>query len=104
MAKGRTIYACQNCGAQSPKWMGRCPECGEWNSLVEEQEVSASATAVEKLKTGSQSVPTPITAIESGQDFRFSSRIHEMDRVLGGGIVPGSVVLIGGDPGIWRAA
>ena len=103
MAKGRTIYACQNCGAQSPKWMGRCPECGEWNSLVEEQEVSASATAVEKLKTGSQSVPTPITAIESGQDFRFSSRIHEMDRVLGGGIVPGSVVLIGGDPGIGKS-
>ena len=83
--------------------MGRCPECGEWNSLVEEQEVSASATAVEKLKTGSQSVPTPITAIESGQDFRFSSRIHEMDRVLGGGIVPGSVVLIGGDPGIGKS-
>ena len=103
MAKGRTIYACQNCGAQSPKWMGRCPECGEWNSLVEEQEVSASATAVEKLKTGSQSVPTPITAIESGQDFRFSSCIHEMDRVLGGGIVPGSVVLIGGDPGIGKS-
>ena len=103
MAKSRTIYACQSCGAQSPKWMGRCPECGEWNSLVEEQEVSASATAVEKLKTGSQSVPTPITAIESGQDFRFSSRIHEMDRVLGGGIVPGSVVLIGGDPGIGKS-
>lgn len=103
MAKSRTIYACQSCGAQSPKWMGRCPECGEWNSLVEEQEVSASATAVEKLKTGSQSVPTPITAIESGQDFRFSSCIHEMDRVLGGGIVPGSVVLIGGDPGIGKS-
>ena len=103
MAKSRTIYACQNCGAQSPKWMGRCPECGEWNSLVEEQEVSASATSVEKLKTGSQSVPTPITAIESGQDFRFSSCIHEMDRVLGGGIVPGSVVLIGGDPGIGKS-
>ena len=103
MAKSRTIYACQSCGAQSPKWMGRCPECGEWNSLVEEQEVSASATAVEKLKTGSQSVPTPITAIESGQDFRFSSCIHELDRVLGGGIVPGSVVLIGGDPGIGKS-
>lgn len=103
MAKSGSIYVCQVCGAQSPKWMGRCPDCGEWNSMLEEQEVSASATSLEKLKAGSQVVPLPITEIESGQDFRFSSSIQELDRVLGGGIVPGSVVLIGGDPGIGKS-
>ena len=103
MAKSRTIYVCQSCGAQTPKWMGRCPECDNWNTLVEEQEVSASASSIEKLKTGPQAAPIPITEIESVQDFRFPSSIQEIDRVLGGGIVPGSVVLIGGDPGIGKS-
>jgi len=103
MAKSRTIYVCQTCGAQTPKWMGRCPECENWNTLVEEQEVSASASSIEKLKTGQQSAPIPITEIESVQDFRFPSSIQEIDRVLGGGIVPGSVVLLGGDPGIGKS-
>ena len=103
MAKSRSIYVCQSCGSQSPKWMGRCPDCGEWNSMLEEQELSASASPLDKLNTGAQSVPRPITEIESGQDFRFSSSLDEMDRVLGGGIVPGSVVLIGGDPGIGKS-
>ncbi len=103
MAKSRTFYVCQVCGSQSPKWMGRCPDCGEWNSMVEEQELNASSTSMEKLKAGSQTVPLPITEIESDKDFRFSSSIQELDRVLGGGIVPGSVVLIGGDPGIGKS-
>ena len=103
MAKSRTIYACQSCGAQSPKWIGRCPDCGEWNSMVEEREVSPSLTTIQKVKEGSHATPLPITEIASGQDFRFSSSIRELDRVLGGGIVPGSVVLIGGDPGIGKS-
>ena len=103
MAKSRTIYVCQACGAQSPKWMGRCPDCGEWNSMLEEQEVSVASTSIEKIKAGFPAVPLPITEIESGKDFRFSSSIQELDRVLGGGIVPGSVVLIGGDPGIGKS-
>jgi len=103
MAKSRTIYVCQACGAQSPKWMGRCPDCGEWNSMLEEQEVSSSASSLEKLTTNAQAIPRPITEIESSQDFRFSSSLQELDRVLGGGIVPGSVVLIGGDPGIGKS-
>jgi DNA repair protein RadA/Sms len=103
MAKSRTVYVCQACGAQSPKWIGRCPDCGEWNSMVEEPEVSPSLTTMEKVKAGSHTVPLPITEIESGQDFRFSSSVRELDRVLGGGIVPGSVVLIGGDPGIGKS-
>jgi DNA repair protein RadA/Sms len=71
--------------------------------MLEEQEVSASSTSIEKIKAGAQVVPLPITEIESGKDFRFSSSIQELDRVLGGGIVPGSVVLIGGDPGIGKS-
>jgi DNA repair protein RadA/Sms len=71
--------------------------------MVEEQEVSASSTTIEKIKAVSQAAPLPITEIESGKDFRFSSSIQELDRVLGGGIVPGSVVLIGGDPGIGKS-
>jgi DNA repair protein RadA/Sms len=89
MAKNRTIYVCQTCGSQSPKWMGRCPDCGEWNSMVEEQDVSsASTTTLEKVKARSQAAPLPITEIASAKDFRFSSSIRELDRVLGGGIVP----------------
>lgn len=104
MAKSRTVYVCQACGTQSPKWMGRCPDCGEWNSMVEEQEVSnTAATTLEKVKARSQAAPLPITEITSAKDFRFSSSLRELDRVLGGGIVPGSVVLIGGDPGIGKS-
>jgi DNA repair protein RadA/Sms len=103
MAKQRTVYVCQACGAQSPKWMGRCPDCGEWNSMVEEHAAKETTSTVEKLRAGSQTAPRPITAIEASQDFRFSSSIHELDRVLGGGIVPGSVVLVGGDPGIGKS-
>ncbi len=103
MAKNKTIYVCQSCGTQSPKWIGRCPDCGGWNSMVEEQQVHATATAQEKARLRAPAVPLPITEIEASQDFRFSSSIHELDRVLGGGIVPGSVVLVGGDPGIGKS-
>ncbi len=103
MAKSRTIYVCQACGAQSPKWMGRCPDCGEWSSMLEEQEVSSSASSLDKIKAAAQTVPCPITEIESSQDFRFSSSLQELDRVLGGGVVPGSVILLGGDPGIGKS-
>ncbi len=103
MAKSRTVYVCQECGAQSLKWVGRCLDCGEWSSMVEEPEVKPSASVLDKVRAGSSAVPLPITDIETGQDFRFSSSIQELDRVLGGGIVPGSVVLIGGDPGIGKS-
>lgn len=103
MAKSRTVYVCQECGAQSPKWVGRCLDCGEWNSMVEEPVVQPSASTFEKVRASASAAPMPITEIETGQDFRFSSKIQELDRVLGGGIVPGSVVLIGGDPGIGKS-
>ena len=104
MAKGSaTVYVCQNCGHQSRKWLGKCPDCGEWNSLVEERARPASK------ETGGRSgfrlrqvQPVRYGEIESQDDVRVPSGITEFDRVLGGGIVPGSLVLIGGDPGIGK--
>src|SRR5229473_7491895 len=103
MAKNKaskTVYCCQECGSQQPKWMGKCPDCGKWGSLVEENVSSQSSDAsgrgsMFKLRK------TELVAygeIESQNDSRQPSGIAEFDRVLGGGIVPGSLVLIGGDP------
>jgi DNA repair protein RadA/Sms len=104
-AAATTVYVCQNCGHQSRKWLGKCPDCGEWNSLVEER-----ARAVSKAEAGARArlsfrdaKPIAYGEIESQDDARVSSGITEFDRVLGGGIVPGSLVLIGGDPGIGKS-
>jgi len=103
MKKTETVYACQNCGHQSRKWLGKCPECGEWNSLVEER---AQPTRKGAPRNGFQLRDVSAVAfreIESQDDVRISSGINEFDRVLGGGIVPGTLVLIGGDPGIGKS-
>src|SRR5689334_3701580 len=105
-AKGtRTIYVCQNCGAQQPKWMGKCPDCGEWNSFAEEKPVIAQTGASVRggMLRMKEAAPLAYQDIESQDDARQSSGINEFDRVLGGGIVPGSLVLIGGDPGIGKS-
>lgn len=106
MAKASaTVYVCQNCGNQSRKWLGKCPDCGEWNSFVEERARAApkkeSATARGGLRLR-EVKPVAYGEIESQDDSRISSGIDEFDRVLGGGIVPGSLILIGGDPGIGK--
>jgi len=108
MAKSKSlklVFVCQQCGAQQPRWMGKCPDCGEWNSLIEER--PASATPESSPRGGLFRMrETPTIAyqdIESQDDARQSSGIEEFDRVLGGGIVPGSLVLIGGDPGIGKS-
>lgn len=102
MAKAKIIYACQNCGFQSPKWLGKCPDCHQWNTLVEERfEHAAHARA--DLSLGSTEDPSPIAEISVAEEERRISGIGEFDRVLGGGLVPGSVVLIGGDPGIGKS-
>ncbi len=101
----KSIYVCQNCGAQQPKWMGRCPDCGEWNSFAEEKPVIAQAGSSPR-GGGFRLQETTTLAyheIESQDDARQPSGISEFDRVLGGGIVPGSLVLIGGDPGIGKS-
>ena len=102
MAKARIIFACQSCGYQSPKWLGRCPDCNQWNSLVEERQERSSHPRGE-LSLGSREDPSPIHEIVTTKDTRVLSGIGEFDRVLGGGLVPGSVILIGGDPGIGKS-
>ncbi|MDE0470886.1 MAG: DNA repair protein RadA [Ekhidna sp.] len=101
MTKAKTVYFCQNCGAESAKWVGRCPSCGEWNTYLEE---SASKTSSNMNFPGEKSKPINIkeAVTESGY-VRTRSGIAELDRVLGGGIIAGSLVLIGGEPGIGKS-
>ena len=108
MAKAAgTVYVCQNCGHQSRKWLGKCPDCGEWNSLVEERARPAAAAKGMAARGGfrlREVKPVKFGEIESQDDARVSSGVTEFDRVLGGGIVPGSLILIGGDPGIGKSS
>jgi len=101
LKKIKTIFFCQNCGHQSPKWLGRCPSCGEWNQFVEEE--IRKIDSEDPFQTGFDGSPLPIDAIELDDKERIEIGIAEMDRVLGGGIVKGSSVLVGGDPGIGKS-
>ncbi|GAE35298.1 DNA repair protein RadA [Halalkalibacter akibai] len=105
MAKKKTKFVCQECGYESAKWMGKCPGCQSWNTMVEEFESSAkqsSRSYVTSSATGG-SKPQSIISIQSETEARISTTMLELDRVLGGGIVPGSLVLVGGDPGIGKS-
>ena len=102
MAKIRTKYVCQGCGYETSKWLGKCPECTKWNTFVEEIEQKNSKKEVFIIDKSS-SRPININAIETKEEERFSTEIAELDRVLGGGIVKGSLVLVGGDPGIGKS-
>ena len=102
MPKVKTFYQCQSCGYTSPKWLGKCPDCGEWNTLVEERK----ETVPSRLSLPAQfrkSEPQLLSSIKAGYGQRTSTGIRELDRVLGGGVVTGSVVLVGGDPGIGKS-
>ena len=104
--KPRHVFVCQECGAQSPKWLGRCADCGAWNSLVEER-VAEPATAPAGNRYGTL-VPGGAGAqlyadVAYDTADRMSTGIGELDRVLGGGVVPGSLVLLGGEPGIGKS-
>ena len=102
MAQNKSIYTCQNCGAQSPKWIGKCPSCNEWNSYVEE--IISKKHDTGKLAVQiSANQPLTLDKIETLQNKRISVPIEEFNRVLGGGIVPGSLILLGGDPGIGKS-
>lgn len=104
MAKGKTtVYFCQSCGYESSKWMGQCPGCHEWNSFVEEFVDKRTQAKTGAKAAYTQSAPQPISAIELHEEQRCSSGMPELDRVLGGGIVSGSMVLVGGDPGIGKS-
>ncbi len=99
--KEKTTFHCQTCGHQAPRWLGRCPDCGGWNSFKEERVASAPKGRQSLVKAG-VAVATPISDIEIVGEPRRGTGLGEFDRVLGGGVVPGSVMLIGGDPGIGK--
>ena len=104
MAKLKTSYICQNCGAVHSKWMGKCTECDTWNSLVEEvvEKSSSSKNSLSQNYTP-KNTPVFLKNVEGIEQVRFKTGINELDQVLGGGIVKGSVVLIGGEPGIGKS-
>ncbi len=106
MSKKKTQYVCQSCGASTPKWEGKCSQCGEWNSLVEEviytEKKSGSGQSTLSFNKD-QRMPVPITRIPIEDEKRIITGISEFDRILGGGIFPGSVSLIGGEPGIGKS-
>jgi DNA repair protein RadA/Sms len=93
MKPPKVVFVCQECGAQAPKWMGRCSECGAWNSLVEERAAEPGNAGAAKL----------YAEVDIAQGVRLSTGIGEFDRVLGGGVVPGSLILLGGEPGIGKS-
>jgi DNA repair protein RadA/Sms len=99
----KTIFSCQTCGYQAPKWMGKCPDCGAWDSFVEERMPGSSSRGAVNAISGLQVAPVPIDSIELETEMRLQTTILEFDRVLGGGLVPGTLVLIGGDPGIGKS-
>ncbi|MBO5247405.1 MAG: DNA repair protein RadA [Eubacterium sp.] len=104
MAKGKTaVYFCQSCGYESAKWMGQCPGCREWNTFVEELVDKKSSGKSTTKMSGEQRRPQTLASIEVKDEQRTASGMEELDRVLGGGIVSGSMVLVGGDPGIGKS-
>ncbi|MFC2121394.1 DNA repair protein RadA [Bacteroidota bacterium] len=101
MAKAKSVYVCQNCGVQSPKWIGKCNSCNEWNSFVEE--IITRDTDKIKIPFQEQSKPKLLSEISNINEKRLDSRNKEFNRVLGGGIIPGSLILLGGEPGIGKS-
>jgi DNA repair protein RadA/Sms len=97
-----SVFVCQNCGFETPRWLGRCPSCGQWNTLVEEQRVARRTGKVnERVRVATTGTrPVRLSQVVSKSARRNSTGIGELDRVLGGGLVPGSLLLIGGEPGI----
>ena len=109
-AKKNTIFYCQNCGNESVKWMGQCPACKEWNTFVEEQIVSTSSIggglsgiSSQKGVRHERQEPTALTNVSMEEEERIDTHMEELNRVLGGGVVPGSLILVGGDPGIGKS-
>ncbi len=102
MAKARSVYVCTNCEYENSKWLGKCPHCGEWNTF-EEVVKQAESTAPMRTAAAYGESPRRIGEIETNAEFRYNTGLSELDRVLGGGIVKGSIILVGGDPGIGKS-
>src|SRR5436309_15578114 len=95
--RSKTVFACTECGAQAPKWLGRCPECGAWSSLIEERPAPLGSS------TGAPNLVIPLMDVDPIAAVGRSTGVPELDRVLGGGLVTGSVTLLGGEPGIGKS-
>lgn len=105
MAKSKTVFVCQNCGSESPKWIGKCYSCGEWNTFVEELVITGKGSGGISL-FGADSVkhkPVPVSQVSVDEMPRIDTGIGEFNRVLGGGMVPGALILLGGEPGIGKS-
>ena len=103
MAKAKTIFLCNNCGYESAKWLGKCPACNEWNSFVEEKIQKTNDLVIGKDEVKKSNKPMTLNSVEGKECFRNSTGFEELDRVLGGGIVKGSLILVGGEPGIGKS-
>ncbi len=103
MAKSKTLYFCQNCGTESPKWVGKCPSCGEWNTFVEEIVTKEKSPSGYISSKNTSNKPIAVQEVEASDEERIVVPDAELNRVLGGGIVPGSLILIGGEPGIGKS-
>ncbi len=103
MKKQTSVFVCQNCGFDSLRWVGRCPNCGEWNTMVEEQRIVKPAAKNKRVKVSAPSRPVRLADVKPQQDRRMGIGIKELDRVMGGGLVPGSLLLFGGEPGIGKS-
>ena len=102
MAKIKTVFTCQECGFQTAKWLGKCPECQQWNSFTEEENIKESKAAPKSI-SGRESRPKTINEVEHESFERYQTKIGEFDRVMGGGVTLGSLTLIGGEPGIGKS-
>ena len=103
MAKAKTVFYCSECGNETPKWQGKCPSCGAWNTLQEHVERPVAPGRGKSTAIGGARKPKPICQVDSGDEIRFSTGMGELNRVLGGGAVAGSLVLVGGAPGIGKS-
>jgi len=101
MAKTKTIFYCTNCGHESPKWVGRCPGCGEWNTMEEQPVVKSAGGKAKPWKPAAK--PVPLAQVDVTPAGHLQTGIEELDRVLGGGLIEGAVVLVGGEPGVGKS-
>ena len=103
MGRERATFRCSECGGTAPRWVGRCPACGEWNTLLEERVGATAASGATALPLAGATPATPIGEVDAVGSAPVPTGVDELDRVLGGGLVPGSVTLVGGEPGIGKS-
>lgn len=102
MAKNKTVFVCNECGYESTKWLGKCPACGSWNTFFEQKIIESKNSSLKADKT-SNNTPQKLNSYEAKETIRTSTGFDELDRVLGGGLVKGSLILLGGEPGIGKS-